>query len=159
VTDVVNELSSMIFRYCELFGTAEFDAFALQFEHGEWHRAGPGAAAARAWIADNVYLYDGLPRTKHMTTNLVVDVAADGATATASSYVTVVQALPDFPLQLIFAGRYHDRFTRADGAWRWRREVAGDLYGDITRHVKSSRGPRRPSPGHNLVAGLQRRYP
>lgn len=142
--DDVRELTSMMFRYCELFDTAEFDAFAALFEHGEWHRAGPGAAAARSWIDENVYLYDGTPRTKHVSTNVIVEVAADGASATGSAYVTIFQALPALPLQPIFSGRYRDRFVRADGGWHWaRREIFGDLYGDLSRHVKSSRGPQR----------------
>ncbi len=142
--DDVRRLTAIMFGYCELFDTGEFDAFAALFERGEWHRAGPGAPAARQWIADNIYLYDATPRTKHVTTNVIVDVAADGATATAGSYVTIFQALPDLPLQPIFSGRYGDRFARdADGWYFTRREVFGDLYGDLSKHVKSSRGPRR----------------
>lgn len=144
MSDDIHDLTTMMFRYCELFDSAQFDAFAAFFKHGEWHRAGPGAPAARQWIEDNVHLYDGLPRTKHVTTNLIVQVASDGATATGSAYVTIFQALPDFPLQPIFSGRYADRFERGEDGWRWvRREVFGDLYGDVTRHVKSSRGPAR----------------
>ena len=138
VTDSVHEITSMIYRYCELFDTGQFDEFAAQFEHGQWHRAEPGAAAARRWIDGHVCLYDGLPRTKHVTANLVVDVDEEAGTAVARAYITVLQGLPDFPLQPIFAGRYRDRFERADGQWRWlRREVIGDLYGDVSHHVRS----------------------
>jgi len=144
VSDDNHDLTSMMFRYCELFDTAEFDAFAALFEHGEWHRAGPGAPAARQWIEENIYLYDGLPQTKHVSTNVIVDVAADRASATGSAYVTIFQALPELPLQPIFSGRYEDQFVRAEHGWQWaRREIFGDLYGDLTRHVKTSRGPRR----------------
>lgn len=142
--DDVRDLTSMMFRYCELFDTTQFDAFATLFEHGEWHRAGPGAPAARRWIDQNIYLYDGLPRTKHVSTNVIVDVAPDRATATGSAYVTIFQALPELPLQPIFSGRYADRFVRTHAEWQWaRRKVFGDLYGDLSRHVKSSRGPQR----------------
>lgn len=56
---------------------------------------------------------------------------------TASADVTVFQALPDFPLQPIFWGRYQDRLTRSEGTW-WltERRVLGDLYEDITRHAR-----------------------
>lgn len=140
----VHRLTSIMFRYCELFDTGDFDAFAALFERGEWHQAGPGAPAARKWIADNIYLYDGTPRTKHVSTNVIVEVADDGATASASAYVTIFQALPDLPLQPIFSGRYGDLFARDAGDWYFtRREIFGDLYGDLSRHVKSSRGPQR----------------
>jgi hypothetical protein len=135
--DAVKEISDMMFRYAELFDTGRFDEFAALFEHGTWHKAEPGAAAARKWIDDNVQLYDGLTRTKHVTTNVVVDVDEAAGTAQANAYVTIFQALPDFPLQPIFCGRYQDRLTRIDGRWWWsERAVAGDLYGDISRHVK-----------------------
>jgi hypothetical protein len=135
--DATNEISNLIFRYAELFDTGRFDEFAGLFAHGQWHRAGPGSAAARQWIDDYVRLYDGQTRTKHVTTNLVVDVDEAAGTATASAYVTVFQALPDFPLQPIFSGRYQDRLTRSEGTWWFtERRVLGDLYGDITRHVR-----------------------
>lgn len=135
--DQYRQISDLMFRYAELFDTGRFDEFAALFEHGQWHKAGPGAAATRRWIEDNVRLYDGLPRTKHVTTNVVADVDEDAGTATASAYVTIFQALPDFPLQPIFCGRYQDRLTRINGEWRWtERRVLNDLYGDISRHVR-----------------------
>ena len=140
--DSPEQITALVYRYCELFDTGQFDEFAALFEHGQWHRADPGAAAARRWIEDNVHLYDGLPRTKHLTTNLTVEVDEAHGTAVARSYVTVLQALPDFPLQPIFAGRYQDQFARVDGRWRWtRREVIGDLYGDVSHHVRHHREP------------------
>jgi 3-phenylpropionate/cinnamic acid dioxygenase small subunit len=137
MTDPVKEISDLMFRYAELFDTARFDEFAALFEHGKWHKAEPGAAAARRWIDDNVQLHNGSPGTKHVTTNVVVDVEEMADTATSSAYVTVFQALPDFALQPVFAGRYRDRFARVDGRWRFTEcVVIGDLYGDISRHVK-----------------------
>ena len=142
MADSAEQITALVNRYCELFDTGQFDEFAAQFEHGQWHRADPGAAAARRWIDDNVHVYDGLPRTKHLTTNLTVEVDEEAGAAAARSYITVLQALPDFPLQPIFAGRYLDRFTLVDGRWRWaRREVIGDLYGDVSHHVRHHPGP------------------
>jgi 3-phenylpropionate/cinnamic acid dioxygenase small subunit len=135
--DAAQQITTLMNRYCELFDTGQFDEFAAQFEHGQWHRADPGTTAARRWIEDNVHRYDGLPRTKHLTTNLTVEVDEEAGTAVARSYITVLQALPEFPLQPIFAGRYRDRFARVDGCWRWmRREVIGDLHGDVSHHVR-----------------------
>jgi hypothetical protein len=119
MSNAVQQISDMMFRYAELFDTGQFDEFAALFEHGQWHKAEPGAAAARQWITDNV------------------DVDEHAGTATASAYVTIFQALPDFPLQPIFSGRYQDRLTRTAGRWYWtERRVLGDLYGDISRHVR-----------------------
>ena len=137
MTDSVKQITDMMFRYAELFDTGRFDEFAAMFEHGTWHKAEFGTAAARRWIDDNVQLYDGLTHTKHVTTNVVVNVDEQAGTAEATAYVTIFQARPDFPLQPIFCGRYRDRLARIDGQWWWtERAVAGDLYGDISRHVK-----------------------
>jgi hypothetical protein len=139
--DAVQVLTAMIHRYCELFDTGDFDAFARQFADGVWYKAAPGADAVRQFIREHVLLYDGLPQTKHVTTNLVVEVDEAGI-ATASSYVTVFQALPDFPLQPIFMGRYKDRFERVEGRWCWReRRVIGDLRGDTSHHTRTSSDP------------------
>ena len=140
-TDTAKELTDRMYRYAELFDTGQFDAFAAQFEHGVWHKAEPGADGVRRYLDEHVLTYDGSPRTKHVTTNVVVDVDEEAGTATASAYVTVFQALPDFPLQPIFSGRYRDRFERVGRDWRWvERRVLGDLYGDVSHHV------RHPSP-------------
>jgi 3-phenylpropionate/cinnamic acid dioxygenase small subunit len=157
----VQIIADMVHRYCELFDTGQLDAFARQFEHGQWFRADPGYEATRAWIAEHVHLYDGRPGTQHLTTNLVVEV--DGDTASASSYITVLQAVPGLPFQPIFGGRYHDRFERVDGRWRWlERAVVGDLYGDTSRHTRTARaGTARPTQllaDRQAVADLCVRY-
>ena len=142
LTEAVTQISDLMFRYAELFDTGQFDEFAALFAHGTWHKAGAGATAARRWIDDNVQLYDGSPRTKHVTTNVVVDVDPAGETATASAYVMVFQGLPEFPLQPIFAGRYRDRLARIDGRWQFvERTIVNDLYGDISHHVKYAPEP------------------
>ena len=59
----------------------------------------------------------GTPRTKHVTTNAIIEVDDEAGTAAARSYYTVFQQLDDFPLQPIITGRYHDTFHRIDGVW------------------------------------------
>jgi hypothetical protein len=77
---------------------------------------------------------DGTPRTKHVTTNVMVEV--DGDTATARSYYTVMQQTDVLPLQPIICGRYHDRFEQRDGAWRFTdRLIFSDLIGDLSQHL------------------------
>ena len=99
-----------------------------------------GRDAIEKMLRDNVIVYDdGTPRTKHVTTNLAIEVDEDEGTAVSRSYFTVLQALPDLALQPIVSGRYLDRFERRDGLWRFvERRVQTDLVGDLSRHLRRS---------------------
>jgi hypothetical protein len=79
---------------------------------------------------------EGLPWTHYVTTNVMMDI--EGDTATAWSYYTAYQSRPSFPLQAIAAGRYHDSFEMVDGAWRFRsRDIYADHTGDLSHHLTS----------------------
>lgn len=85
-------------------------------------------------FADFVRLYDGIPRTRHLICNLIIE-PESAVAATATSTVLVVQAAPGFPLQPIIAGDYQDRFEKREGEWvfveRW---ITNDLFGDLSAH-------------------------
>jgi ketosteroid isomerase-like protein len=79
---------------------------------------------------------DGTPRTKHVTTNIQIEVDEVAGTATARSYFTVLQAAPGLGLQTIVAGRYRDRFERRQDRWCFvERRFTTDLVGDVSRHL------------------------
>ena len=80
---------------------------------------------------------DGTPRTKHVVTNPIIEVDETAGTATCRSYYTVLQQTDDLPLQPIVAGRYHDRFQRVDGEWRYvyRDYSLMDMIGDVSQHL------------------------
>ena len=88
---------------------------------------------------DTLIVYEGgTPRTKHVTTNVAIEVDEAAGTAASRAYFTALQALPGLPLQPIAAGRYHDRFERRDGKWRFvERRVFVDLAGDVSRHLRT----------------------
>jgi 3-phenylpropionate/cinnamic acid dioxygenase small subunit len=81
---------------------------------------------------------DGTPRTKHVTTNPIIEVDEHAGTASCRSYYTVLQQTDDLPLQTIVTGRYHDRFQRVDGQWRflYRDLTLIDMVGDVSRHLR-----------------------
>jgi SnoaL-like domain len=84
-----------------------------------------------------VILYDGLPHTKHVITNIDIWFSDDGSRADSRSHYVVLQGLVDFPLQVIITGRYEDTFEFDGHAWRLRiRREAADIIGDLSRHVK-----------------------
>ena len=79
---------------------------------------------------------DGTPRTRHMTSNLIIE-PIDANTARASSYVVVFQQTDELALQPIITGDYQDKFLKIDGVWRFaERSISNDLFGDLTSHGK-----------------------
>jgi 3-phenylpropionate/cinnamic acid dioxygenase small subunit len=133
----------LIATYAELVDDGDFAAVGRLLSDATF-AGGAGSVTGREAIEkmlrDNVIVYDdGTPRTKHMTTNLAIDVDEHGGTAVARSYFTALQALPDLGLQPIVSGRYFDRFERRDGLWRFvERRVRTDLLGDVSRHLRRS---------------------
>lgn len=77
------------------------------------------------------------PRTKHIVTNLRVDVSDDYRTATSLSYFTVLQHTDALPLQPILSGRYFDAFAVVDGDWAFvQRLTCIDLVGNLSEHAQ-----------------------
>ena len=79
---------------------------------------------------------DGTPRTAHLVTNPIVEIAEDGGSARVRSRFTVLQATESVPLQPIIAGRYHDRFELREGVWTIvERRIDPQLFGDLADHL------------------------
>jgi 3-phenylpropionate/cinnamic acid dioxygenase small subunit len=129
------EIENLLARYCELFDSGDFEGYSQLFADGSVS-GHVGSDAVRKHQEDSTILYNGLPHTRHLTTNIHIEIADDGQTAEARSYVTVFQALEDFPLQPIFMGQYQDKLKKVDGRWRFSERVAEPyLAGDISRHA------------------------
>src|ERR1700710_2754149 len=128
-------IENLIAAYAELVDAGDFAGVGVLLAQATF-TGGTGTVTGRdaieKMLRDNVIVYDdGTPRTKHVTTNVAIEVDDEAATAVSRSYFTVLQAAPDVPLQLIVSGRYHDRFERRDGRWRFvERRVLTDLIGD-----------------------------
>jgi 3-phenylpropionate/cinnamic acid dioxygenase small subunit len=142
-SDARSAIEHIVYGYAELIDLGDFDGVAALFAHARYKGGGPddpgvkGAAPVLKILETMVRRYDdGTPRTKHVTTNLVIDTDESEGTATARSYYTVFQQVDDLPLQPIIAGRYHDVFARTDGEWQLaERVIFCDLVGDVSRHL------------------------
>jgi 3-phenylpropionate/cinnamic acid dioxygenase small subunit len=146
VFEDVQAITALVYCYAELIDAGDLDGLAALFEHATWG-AGTrterlhGTEAVRTGYGGVILYEDGTPHTKHLITNLVVDVDEGSTHAIARSYFTVLQATDDVPLQPIIAGRYEDQFEKVDGRWRFsERIIHPDLQGDLTKHM---RGPTR----------------
>jgi hypothetical protein len=143
--DDTTQVANLIARYAELIDSGDFAGVAGLLAHagvgaGDGSALLTGTKALAGLFTSTTRLYpDGTPGTKHVTTNLILEVDEEAGRATARSYWTVLQAVPGLPLQPILAGRYHDRFERVDGAWRFaERRYLVDLVGDVSHHMLSN---------------------
>ena len=135
-------IANLVYRYAELIDAGDFEAMAELFADG--CVVGPDGETSRGYAevlalyrgAARIYPETGTPCTQHVTTNLIIELAEDGTRAQARSYFTVLQALEDFPLQVIIAGRYEDEMVLKAGRWQFhRRQIFPRLAGDLSRHL------------------------
>jgi ketosteroid isomerase-like protein len=143
VSDDHVAITNLVFAYAERIDAGDFDGVAELLADadvsGEGGTPVRGADAVRAMYERTTRRYDddGTPKTKHVTTNLVVEVDSVAGRATCRSYFTVLQSVPgELTLQPIVAGRYHDEFERHADAWRFsKRHMIPDLIGDLGHHL------------------------
>ncbi len=146
MTDSAREIENLLYTYAERIDRGDFDGVAELFSHGRIHGqegGGPGAVfegrdAVRALYGRTTRLHDdtGTPRTKHVTTNAIIEVDEGSGTATSRSGYVVLQATPDLPLQVIITGRYGDTFQRLEGRWWFdTRTMYVDQVGDLGHHL------------------------
>jgi hypothetical protein len=135
-------IENLVYAYAERIDAGDLTGVAELFRDGRVEAAPgmvfEGVEQVRGLYDSATRLYDdGTPRTKHVTTNVAVEVDDDAGTATARSYYTVFQQTDALPLQPIIAGRYHDTFHRVDGRWCFdTRAIFIDLTGDLSHHLK-----------------------
>jgi 3-phenylpropionate/cinnamic acid dioxygenase small subunit len=141
--DNARQIENLVYAYAERIDAGDLAGVAELFRNGRI-QAGPGLVfegieQVRGMYDGATRLYDdGTPRTRHVTTNVVVEVDDHPVTVTATSrsYYTVLQQTDDFLLQPIIAGRYHDTFHRVSGQWCFdTRQIFVDLTGDLSHHL------------------------
>ena len=132
-------IRQQLYAYTYALDSGDLDAVGELFEHAVMRVDGSdavyhGAAGVRQSYVDFTMFYDAAgrpggyrpgttPRTRHVTTNVIIDLADDGSFATARSSVIVFQFAPGAPLRPILAAGYRDRFEPIDGEWRWTERV------------------------------------
>jgi 3-phenylpropionate/cinnamic acid dioxygenase small subunit len=136
-------IENLIASYAELVDDGDFAGVGMLLADATFvGAAGPvsGRDAIEKMLRDSLIVYDdGTPRTKHVTTNIAIEIDEEAGKAETRSYFTVLQALPGLALQPIVSGRYQDRFARHDGRWRFvERRVRTDLVGDVSRHLRQT---------------------
>ena len=141
-------IANLVYRYAECIDSGDLEGAAALFAHASIYmgeQLGELAAAQvlELWRKSIIIHEDGTPRSKHVITNPIIEVDEVANTGTCRTYYTVMQQAGDGPLQAVICGRYHDRFERVDGEWRfsWRDYSLHDLPGDMSRHSHNWRKP------------------
>jgi ketosteroid isomerase-like protein len=142
------QIEALIYEYAAKMDRGDLVGVAALFADATYGATGRpalrGSEQVERVLRQSVKLYDGCPHTKHVTTNVVVEMDPGGESAQAASYFQVLQAAPGGPLATIAAGRYEDRFVRRAGGWSFaERVIHMDLVGDLSRHLMIEL-PRRP---------------
>ena len=141
--DARTAIENLYFLYAERIDAGDFVGVGELFEHGrilgpDGEVAATGKEEVKSLYDRSTRLYeDGTPRTQHVTTNLIFEFEAGGRSVSTRARFTVLQALPDFPLQPIITGHYADRFAY-DEARGWHfveRRMRPVLMGDLSRHL------------------------
>jgi len=150
MSDDVERIHDLMLRYAELFDGGDLEGFAELFVRGSLTFKGIdppciGSEGVLDFIDRRVIMHRGKPRTNHVMSNIIVRVGEDRTTATARSHVTVFQATPDLPLQVIVTGQYNDVFARDESGWYFVERTAGGggLTGNLTQHLRLEASPTR----------------
>ncbi|MCB1689681.1 MAG: nuclear transport factor 2 family protein [Halioglobus sp.] len=136
-------IENLIYCYAERIDNGDLEGVAELFRNGEIispahnvTRRGFDEVLKMYQLSCRLYDETGTPRTKHLTTNVIIELDENGSEASARSYYTVIQATDALPLQPIISGRYRDRFHKVDNRWCFAsREMIVDLIGDCSAHL------------------------
>ena len=135
-------IENLVYRYAERIDSGDLAGVAALFRHGRI-QAGPGMVfegtdEVRSMYDGATRLHpDGTPRTKHVTTNVQVDVDEAAGSGSARSYYTVFQQTDELPLRSRSSpAAITTRSTSVDGEWWFdTREMFVDLTGDLGHHL------------------------
>ena len=138
--DSRTQITHLINQYGFTIDTGDLQGFAQLFENAEWTVEGTEPRVGTQQVLDalsTVRIYeDGTPRTKHIVSNLDLEINEVNNSAESQCYVTVFQQTNDFPLQAIFCGHYFDRFQRVEVLWKFRQRIIRYMMvGDLSAHL------------------------
>ncbi len=135
------KICRLLSKYSFTIDTGDLEGYAALFKYGELRMEGMepfiGQEQCLASTKAVIIYEDGTPKTKHVTSNISLEIDDEKGVATGQSYVTIFQQTDNFPLQAIFSGHYFDEFIRKEGEWHFKkRHIKHPLIGDMSAHLK-----------------------
>ena len=111
-----DEIRELLARYCFALDADRFEEMAALFTpDGVWETAFGTGTGRDGIVAQARSIASGeRPRRAHLTTNIVIDL--DGDSATARSNWVVIMNTPNGPA-IGSGGAYADRLVKIDGRW------------------------------------------
>lgn len=143
------EIQKLLYLYCYHLDRGDFEQMAALFADARLITPGggtverdPAAIVAMYRQYTRIYPDTGTPKTRHTVSNPIIDLAEDGLSARSHSYIVVFQGTDKLSLQPVIAGHNIDRFEKVEGRWRYtEREIASELFGDLSQHMLQPFGP------------------
>ena len=134
-------IENLIATYAELVDDGDFAGLGALLADATFTGSGApvsGPDAIEKMFLDMLIVYDdGTPRTRHVTTNIVIDADEEAGAAVSRAYFTVLQALPGLALQPIVRKSCRRRLRaarQAVPAGRDRSRIV--LAGDVSHHLR-----------------------
>ena len=138
--DDIAAITALVHRYADLLDGGDIEGVVALFANATWRSAARGEVLRGhdeiKAVYDRVILYDGIPRTRHLMTNLIIELDESGDEASGRLSFTVLQQADDAsPIAPVVSGQYHDRYRRGPEGWHFTdRLFIVDLVGDQSRH-------------------------
>jgi ketosteroid isomerase-like protein len=128
-------ITALVHSYARLLDAGDIDGVVALFEHSTWRSLPNGSVLHGSDAIRPVYerlMADGGGlRTRHLLTNVSVDVEPGAVSASSHSYWTVLRGGAAGGIQIALSGQYTDAFEKVDGTWRFTdRLITTDLTGE-----------------------------
>ncbi len=112
----------LIALYAQLLDDQRFEELGVLFCRDGILPWGPYVFRGPSEIRSGLPKVEPAPHSiKHFVFSPVIDVVGDAASAWSDVIVSLIPK--QGPAEMSFVGRYHDRFSREDGVWRYASHV------------------------------------
>jgi hypothetical protein len=117
------EITGLVNASAFLLDEGDVEAVAALFEESTWRSDSReevlyGSTEVRS-VYEQLYASGRSARTKHLLTNLSVNVEPGATTASSRCYWSVLRADSEKGLTITLSGQYLDQFEKSDGRWHF----------------------------------------
>jgi hypothetical protein len=138
-----HEIANLVYEYGYLIDAGDFAGIGSLLADARLIADGAdmevrGAEAIAAHYASTTRLYEdtGTPKTKHVFTNMLIEIDEARQTACGKTNYFVFQQTDSLPLQAIITGHYEHKFEKRGASWCiTEKKFFVDQLGDLSHHL------------------------